>query len=313
MSQVFLITGGAGNLACQLTHELAARGDCCVLFDVAPQPVAELAEGSEYLRGDITEFAEVDHFIAERRPDVVIHFASLLSGSSEENRPLAWRVNMDGAFALLESCARHGVTQLFFPSSVAAYGTPLPNPVPEDQPQWPTGLYGVTKLAVERLGVYYWQKHRLDFRSIRLPVVISRYAPAGAASAYASRAFVESAESGGYTFRVREETSPSLIYVKDVLRAMLLLLDADAERLTRRVYNIQAVSPRADEIAAAVKQRLPAADIRFEPEEAVVRLIESWPVRFDDAAARQDWNWAPQYDLDALADDMLREMGVNGS
>jgi threonine 3-dehydrogenase len=304
----YLITGGAGNLACQLTHVLAGPGCRIVLADVSPRPAAPVAEGCSYVQGDLSAPGAIERLLAEQRPDCVIHFASLLSGSSETDRRLAWALNMDAAFALFEAALEFGVRQVFFPSSVAAYGGALPNPLPEDHPQWPAGLYGVTKMAVERLGNYYYQKHGLDFRAIRVPVVISRFAPTGAASAYASRAFVESAAEGRFTFRVRPETRPSVIYVKDLLWAIVALLGARGENLTRRVYNIQAISPTAGEIADAIARRLPHAQLTFDPDPEVIALIESWPVTFDDAAARRDWGWQPKYDLATLTDDILEEL-----
>ncbi len=308
MSSTYLITGGVGNLACQLTYLLAERGHRVVLFDVAAKPVSSVVEGCSYVQGDLAAPGMIDRVIAERQPGVVIHFASLLSGNSEANRELAWTVNADGAFALFEAALKSGVKQVFFPSSVAAYGGPLPETVPDDYPQWPTGLYGVTKMAIERLGAYYHVKHGLDFRSIRVPVVISRFAPTGAASAYASRAFVEAAADGRFVFKVRPQTRPAVIYVKDVLRAILALLDAPGERLTRRVYNIQAISPQAGQIAEVIRERMPEAQLAFEPDPEVTALIESWPIRFDDAAARRDWGWQPKYDLTTLADDFLKEL-----
>ena len=117
------------------------------------------------------------------------------------------------------------------------------------------------------MGTYYHAKHGLDFRAIRVPVVISRFAPPGAASAYASRAFVEAAADGRFVFKVRPQTRPSVIYVKDVLRAILALLDAPGERLTRRVYNIQAISPTAGQIAEAIRAAFAGgpADVRAGP------------------------------------------------
>ena len=308
MTQTYFITGGAGNLACQLSFHLAGRGGRVVLWDVAERPVTAIAAGCEYVRGDINGEGEIARALDHFCPDVVIHFASLLSGKSEESRPTAWRVNMDGAFALMEAAVEHRVGTLFFPSSVAAYGDELPNPLPEDFPQWPGGLYGVTKVAVERLGVYYQRKCGLDFRCIRLPVVVSPHAPPGAASAYASRAFVEAVRNGHFTFNVRPETRPSVIYVKDVLRAIVALLDTSADRLTRRVYNIQSVAPTAAELAEAIARRVPGVKLVFEPDAEVVRMIESWPVEFDDTLARRDWGWRPEYDLDRLADDFIAEL-----
>jgi len=300
-----LITGGAGNLARQLAAELAGAGHRVVLVDLPPS-VPDLP--FEYHAADISDRERLELILAEVQPNRVIHFASLLSGGSEDDRDRAWRVNVDGAFGLFEASLATGVGSIFFPSSVAAYGSPLPETVPPDQPQWPSGLYGVTKACVERLGVYYHRRFGLDFRCLRLPVVVSRFAPPGAASAYASRCFVEAASSGSYTFRVRPETRPSLIYVKDVLRAVQQLIDAPDERLTRRVYNLQALSPTADEIRVAITDRIPDAELDFDPDPEVTQLIESWPVRFDDAAARTDWGWSPHFELDSLADDFLGEL-----
>ena len=303
-----LITGGAGNLARQLSADLAEAGHRVVLVDLPPS-VPDLP--FEYHVADISNRERLESILAEVRPDRVIHFASLLSGGSEDNRDLAWRVNADGAFGLFEAALATGVSSIFFPSSVAAYGSPLPETVPPDQPQWPSGLYGVTKACVERLGVYYHRRFGLDFRCLRLPVVVSRFAPPGAASAYASRCFVEAASSGRFTFHVRPETSPSLIYIKDVLRAIRNLLDAPHKHLTQRIYNLQALSPSAGEICRANNDRIPDARLEFDPDAEVTQLIESWPVRFDDSAARTDWGWSPHFELNSLADDFLGEL-ING-
>ena len=308
MTSTFLITGGAGNLACQLTFDLTVDGNRVVLFDQADRPVARVADSCEYIRGDITQPDDIVTVIREHKPNVILHFASLLSGKSEEDRQAAWRVNMDGTFGLFEAAVDYGVETVFFPSSLAAFGGTLPNPLPEDFPQWPTGFYGVTKSAVERLGVYYHHKHGLDFRCIRLPVVVSTFAPAGAASAYASRAFVESVRTGRFLFKVRPETRPSIIYVKDALRAMTELLRAPSDCLSRRVYNIHAIAPSAAELACAIKARITSADIVFDFDPRIVELIESWPIEIDDRAAREDWNWQPRSDLDAMADDLIREL-----
>jgi len=170
------------------------------------------------------------------------------------------------------------------------------------------GLYGVTKLAVERLGHYYHVKHGLDFRSLRLPVVVSPHAPAGAASAYASRAFVETAQHGRFTFRVKPDVCPSLIYVQDVLRAVVLLLSAPAEQLSRRVYNVQAMAPSALDIAQAIGARWKSAKVNFEVDPALTELIASWPSQLDDSSSRRDWGWSAKYDLDAMADHLWHQL-----
>lgn len=305
MPDTYLITGGAGNLACHLTRELAPRGHKIILLDIARQPVIDPAPGCKYLRGDTTSNNTLDDIFNTYRPNVIVHFASLLSSRSEEDRPLAWQVNMNGAFELFEAAIRHNVRQFFFPSSVAAFGGELINPVPEDCPQWPDGLYGVTKMAIERLGTYYHRRHGLDFRCLRVPIVISPQAHPGAASAYVSLAFIQAVRSGHFTFKVRPTSSPALIYMKDLLQGMLQLLEAPREQLSRQVYNIQALSPTAEQIAGVIQQHLPKVELQFKPEQQIADLIDSWPIVFDDTMAQRDWNWRATYNLENMADDFI--------
>lgn len=299
-----LITGGAGNLACQLTWKLP-EFDRLVLFDQAEQPVAPVASGAEYRRGDLTEPGSLAKLLDEVRPRVVFHLASLLSDSTERDRRRGWAVNATGGLETLEAAIASRTRIVIFPSSLASFGGPLSDPLPEDGPQWPDGLYGVTKVAVERLGVYYHRRHGLDFRGLRLPIVVSPLAHPGAASAYVSRALIEAKRSGEFTFHVREETRPSIIHIEDALSALAELSRARPERLSKRVYNLFACAPSAGEIAAAIQRRAPNFRPRFEPRGELVSLIESWPRRIDDRAARADWDWRPRYDLDRIVEDFL--------
>ena len=280
-----LITGGAGNLACQLTWALADRFDRVVLLDVAARPVGPTASNACFERGDLLDGPGLDALFGRHAPAAVIHLASLLSGSCEQDRTLAWRVNMDGTFGLFEAALRHGRPTVLFASSVAAFGGKLPAVLTDDTPQWPATLYGVTKMAAERLGCYYHEKHGLDFRCVRLPITVSRHAPAGAASAIASHAFLEVSRAGRFTFTARPETSLALIYVRDVLHAFAGLLAAPAAGLSRRVYNIAGMTTTPGDIAAAIRRRLPEAVLDFEPDDAVDRVLASWPGAIDDSTA----------------------------
>ena len=144
-----LITGGAGNLACQLSWTLAEAFERIVLFDVAATPVGPVSPSTIFVRGDILDPAQLTELFVRHRPGAMIHLASLLSAWCEDDRPGAWRVNIDGTYSLMETALRHSTQKVLFASSVAAFGGQMPEVLTDDTPQWPDGLYGVTKMAAE--------------------------------------------------------------------------------------------------------------------------------------------------------------------
>jgi len=306
MNRRYLITGGAGNLARQLVRLLDEPGAHVSLFDRVDPGLH--GSNIESVAGDIGDAAGLRALFERVRPTHVLHMASLLSGSSEQDRRSAWKVNAGASFELLELSREFEVGQFFFPSTSLTYGGQLPDPVPEDLPQWPENLYGATKVAVERLGAYYCARHGLDFRSFRMPLVISRHAPPAATTAFASHAFIAALAKGSFKFPVTPEATISTIYVKDVLRGMKTFIDAPAQRLSRRVYNLHSLSLSAGQLAAILERHVPGFQHEFAPDPLIMRLARDWPARFDDAAARRDWNWNPTFDLERMTVDFLDEI-----
>ena len=300
--QRYLVTGAAGNLARQLMDELGKRGKETFGIDLAPAPRGQ--EGN-WRQVDTTDRASLARLLAEFRPECILHMASLLSMSSAADPRRAWDVNASAAVALMELAVEHRVQRFFFPSTSATYGGALPDPLPEDHPQWPDNIYGATKVAVERVGAYFALSRGLDFRSVRLPVVASPFAPPAAVSAYASHVFAAAARGEPFTFPVAPEVALSVVYVRDVTLGILRLVEAPEEPLTRRVYNLHGFAASAGELALAAAQRAPGFRYRFDPAELPTRILSVQPSVYTDASARRDWGWQPRFDLAGTADDLL--------
>ena len=149
----YLVTGAAGNLARLLVERLQASGKEVTGIDREPSVVP----GVRFEQADITDSARMAKLVDEVRPECILHMASLLTLSSEADPATAWRVNATASIELLRTAAERGVSRFFFPSTLATYAGELPDPLPEDHPQWPVTIYGVTKVAVERMGVYLWR------------------------------------------------------------------------------------------------------------------------------------------------------------
>ena len=302
----YLVTGAAGNLARLLVERLQASGKEVTGIDREPSVVP----GVRFEQADITDSARMAKLVDEVRPECILHMASLLTLSSEADPATAWRVNATASIELLRTAAERGVSRFFFPSTLATYAGELPDPLPEDHPQWPVTIYGVTKVAVERMGAYLWRTAGLDFRAVRLPVVVSPYAPPGAVSAYVSHAFLAARRREPFVYPAPADLRVTTTYVRDVIDGILQLAEADGGRLSRRVYNLHAFSPSTQDFADAVNRRVDGFRYRFEPHRDVIAMLSTMPSVLVDASARRDWGWNPRFDLDACADDLARLMDV---
>ena len=302
-----LITGGTGNLGSRLAIPLVQRGDRVAAFDIRAEPHFDSAEFREaqVVVGDLADRQRVMGAVREHKIETIFHLGAVLSSSAEENPYDAWRANMDGMVNVLDAARFGGAQRVVFSSTIATYGANLPEQLTEDAPQWPVSLYGVTKVAGERLGVYYHHQFGLDFRAIRLPAVIAARGSSGGASAYVSAAFEESVFKGAYEFYVNPTTRAPMLYIADAVRGFLDLHDAPAKNLTRRVYNVAGIAPSAEELAQAIRALVPKVQFTYRPDPLKCAIVESWPDRIDDSAARRDWEWDSTWTLERTTDEVI--------
>jgi nucleoside-diphosphate-sugar epimerase len=205
--------------------------------------------------------------------------------------------------------------RVFCPSSIAVFGpeTPKEN-TPQETVLRPTTMYGITKVTGELLGNYYFHRFGLDVRGLRYPGIISAETmPGGGTTDYAVEIFYEALRHGRYTCFVREDTVLPMMYMPDCIRATIMLMEADLSRLTYHAdYNLSGLSFSAGELVAEIKKHIPDFVCEFKPDFRQ-QIADSWPRTIDDTPAREDWGWAPKYDLAAMVEDMLaklREKGV---
>ncbi len=305
-----LITGGAGNLGSRLVVPLVRRADLVTLFDVSHQPLVKTPEFQQatFIEGDLADGRAVLSAVRDQEIESIFHLGAVLSGNAEEQPETAWKANLEGTRNILEAARKYSVDRVVFSSTLATYGAGLPNPLPIDAPQWPITLYGATKVAGERLGVYYHHRFGLDFRAIRFPAVIAPKGATGGASAFCSAVFEESVRYGRYEFYLNPSTRCPVLYINDAVRALIELHDAPPDRLRRHVYNVAGLGPSAEELAAAVRERLPEVDITYRPDPLLTVIVESWPFNVDDSDARHDWGWKSTYDLNRMAHDVIAEL-----
>ena len=176
-----LITGAAGMIGRKLTERLVidrALGgqpiDKLTLIDiVAPARPAGFSDHVKTRAADLAAAGVADKAVAER-PDVIFHLAGVVSGEAETDFEKGYRVNLDGTRALLEAVrAVDGYKPKFvFTSSIAVFGAPFPDAIPDEFHLTPLTSYGTQKAICELLLADYTRRGFLDGVGIRLPSIV---------------------------------------------------------------------------------------------------------------------------------------------
>lgn len=307
-----IITGALGQIGSELTERL--RNDLGV-DNVIATDIRQLENNKTVDDGifKVLDVNDYDSFLAlakENQVDTVVHLAALLSATAEERPQFAWKLNMNGLTNALE-VARELDAKLFAPSSIAAFGpnTPADN-TPQDTVMRPTTMYGVTKVAGELLEDYYHTKFGVDTRSVRFPGLISyKVEPGGGTTDYAVDIYYEALKNKSYTSFIDKGTYMDMMYMDDAIDAIVDLLNADPDKLVHRnSFNITAMSFEPEEIAASIRKFIPDFEMNYDVDPVRQGIANSWPNSIDASCAKEEWNFSPNYDLDKMTEEMLKQL-----
>ncbi len=307
-----MVTGALGQIGSELTAALRAKfgTENVVATDCRPQPPEKLSGLGTFQSADVTDIGALDRVIRQYDIDTVFHLAAILSATGERNPQLCWQVNMEGTVNILELGVRHKMARVIIPSSIAVWGKGVPlERTPQETVLKPSTMYGVTKVCGELLGDYYVQRFGLDVRGLRYPGIISHETPPGGGTTdYAVAIFYDAVTQGRYKCFVREDTVLPMMYMPDAIRATIQLAEADFSRLHHHSdFNLAAISFSAGELARCIRRHLPHFEISYEPDYHQA-IADSWPRSIDDSAAREEWGWKPEWDLEAMTRDMLQKL-----
>jgi len=309
-----LVTGGTGQIGSELVPALRERhgGENVVLGVHRRPPSDDLKDSGPYERVDVTDKKSIENSVDIHNIDTIYHMAAILSAAGESNPWLAWDVNMNGTYNVLEVAREREMVRIFVPSSIAAFGpeTPRDN-TPQETVLKPRTMYGLTKVAGELLCNYYFEKFDLDVRGVRYPGIISyKTPPGGGTTDYAVEIFYEALKHEEYTCFLREDSTLPMMYMPDCIKATLDLMDADRSRLKHHTdFNLAAISFSPKELAEEIKRHIPGFKIYYSPDSRQ-SIADSWPKTIDDSAAREEWGWKPSFDLASMTEDMLMNLRI---
>ena len=308
-----LVIGSTGQIGSELTRELRKRygNDSIVAgYIKGAEPKGELKESGPSAEADVTNPEMIADVVKKYNIDTIYNLAALLSVVAEKKPQLAWKIGIDGLWNILE-VARENNCAVFTPSSIGSFGLSTPHTqTPQDTVQRPGTIYGVSKVTTELLSDYYFKKYGVDTRSVRFPGLISYVTPPGGGTTdYAVDIYYAAVRSEKFVCPIKKGTLMDMMYMPDGLHAAISLMEADPTRLVHRNgFNIASMSFDPEEIFNAIKRYKPDFEMEYDVDPLKQGIADSWPDSLDDSCARAEWDWKPQYDLDAMTIDMLKNL-----
>lgn len=309
-----MVTGAVGQIGSELTLALRERygSDNVVACGRKTQPSPELRDSGPFEFADCTEEERLDEVVKRYDVGTIYHLAAILSAVAEAKPQLAWDVNINGLYNVLE-VAREAKCAVFVPSSIGAFGpgTPLDD-TPQDTVQRPNTMYGVTKVAGELLCDYYHKRFGVDTRGLRYPGIISNVTPPGGGTTdYAVEIYYEAIKQKKYTCFLKQGTYLDMMYMPDALTAAVTLMETDPSKLKHRnAFNVTAMSFAPEHVEAEIRKHIPGFTMDYNVDPVRQAIASSWPNKMNDTAAREEWGWAPTFDLPKMTTDMLKVLSA---
>jgi nucleoside-diphosphate-sugar epimerase len=291
-----LILGAAGMVGRKLIDRLGRDGglngkpvERLTLADVvAPQKPAGLAGAVDTVTMDLSVPGEAERIVAAR-PDVIFHLAAIVSGEAEADFDKGYRINLDGTRALIEAIRRVGdgyKPKVIYTSSIAVFGAPFPDAIPDEFHLTPLTCYGTQKAIGELLLADYTRRGFLDGVGLRFPTICVRPGKPNKAA------------SGFFSSIIREPLAgqEAVLPVPDTVRhthaspraaagflahAATLKHEQLGDRVNLTMPGVSCTVAEQIESLKRVAGPKVAARIRREPDETITRIVAGWPQRFD--------------------------------
>jgi nucleoside-diphosphate-sugar epimerase len=314
MDTKILIIGACGQIGTELTQKLRTiYGTQNVIASDIRKLNNEVVNSGPFEVVNALDFNQIEHLVEIHQITDVYLMAALLSATAEKNPAFAWDLNMNSLFHVLNLAKAKKIKKIFWPSSIAVFGPTTPK---ENTPQYtimePSTVYGISKQSGERWCEYYHHVFGVDVRSVRYPGLISwSTLPGGGTTDYAVDIYQKALSDEKFECFLSSETKMPMMYMNDAIDATIRIMKADTEQIKiRSSYNLAAMSFTPSEIATEIKKHLPNFTISYKPDFRQ-KIADSWPASINDSAARNDWKWQHQYDLEKMTIEMLDSLKKN--
>ena len=305
-----LVIGSSGQIGTDLCLSLERIYGAENIICSDLNPPKEKNHRKNFIKLDVLDNEMLTKKVKEENISEIYLLAASLSALSEKNVLNSWELNMNSLINVLELARKKIIKKIFWPSSIAVFGPDSPKlNTPQNTILNPSSIYGITKLAGEKLCKYYYDKFDVDIRSLRLPGLIGwRSLAGGGTTDYAVEIFYHALKNNDYTCFLSKETILPMMYMDDAIEAILKIMTSKKENIKIRTsYNISAVSFTPKELEKQIKIYLPNFSVKFKPDYRQ-KIADSWPDSIDDQEAKVDWGWKAKFNLEKLTSDMFKNL-----
>jgi nucleoside-diphosphate-sugar epimerase len=307
-----LVLGSGGQIGSELTMRLRSvyGGANVVAADIKLPLIDDIMQSGPVEQCDATNAAQIAEIVKKHNIDAIYNLVAILSATAEKNPMLGWNIGMGALLNCLE-VARENKCAIFTPSSIGAFGSSTPlDGTPQDTIQRPNTIYGVTKVAGELLGDYYFSRFGVDARSVRFPGLISNVTlPGGGTTDYAVEIYYAAVKGEKFSCPLKKGTLLDMMYMPDALDAAINIMEADPSKLIHRnSFNVTAMHFDPEEIYAEIRKHKPDFVMVYQLDDMRQKIADSWPNWMDDTCAREEWGFKPKFNLQNMTVDMLEKV-----
>ena len=305
-----LVIGSSGQIGTDLCLSLEKIYGSENIISSDLNPPKEKNHNKNFLKLDVLDNEMLTRKVKEENISEIYLLAASLSALAEKNVLISWELNMNSLINVLELARKKIIKKIFWPSSIAVFGPDSPKlNTPQNTILNPSSIYGITKLAGEKLCKYYYDKFDVDVRSLRLPGLIGwRSLAGGGTTDYAVEIFYYALKNNDYTCFLSKETILPMMYMDDAIEAIIKIMTTKKENIKIRTsYNISAVSFTPKELEKQIKIYFPNFSVKFKPDYRQ-KIADSWPDSIDDQEAKVDWGWKAKFNLEKLTSEMFKNL-----
>ena len=291
-----LITGALGQLGIEFIDHFKKLNSFVLATDIK-NPKEKLS--CEFELANVLDKDKMDSLVKKYNINVIYHLVAVLSANGEKDPFTSWKLNMNSFQNIAQISIENKIKKIFWPSSIAIFGTESSlNFVSQNPLMNPTTIYGITKLAGEKLMEYYFNKFGLDIRSLRYPGIIStKTVPGGGTTDYVIEMLNAAKKGNDYVCFLSENTELPMMYIDDAINSAVKLMSVSRKDLSiSSSYNITGFSITPKQLLNEISNNGFEFKVHYEPDFRQ-QIADTWPKTIDDSLSTIDWGWKPKFGL----------------